>query len=105
MRDHNDVIEFNSCNDLLVEDSKTPLRVKIRSNKCLSPGISIKKLQPGVENVKYQVGFNDADKVTIALLSEKILDQIKYMQLNQFNLSFETTRENFSERNLRTDNI
>ena len=57
LRDHNDVIEFNCCNDHMVQDGTTPLRVKIRSNKCLSPGISIKKWQSGVLNVKYQVGL------------------------------------------------
>ncbi|XP_015775653.1 PREDICTED: von Willebrand factor D and EGF domain-containing protein-like [Acropora digitifera] len=65
LRDHNDVIEFNCCNDLMVQDSRTPLRVKIRSKKCLSPGISIKKLQPGVRNAKYQVMFPFGEKVDI----------------------------------------
>ena len=57
LRDHNDVIEFNCCNDHMVRDGRTPLRVKIRSEKCLSPGISITKLQPGVRNAKYQVSL------------------------------------------------
>ena len=57
LRDHNDVIEFNCCNDLMTRDETTPIRVKIRSNKCLSPGISIKKSQPGVTSTKYQVGL------------------------------------------------
>ena len=57
MRDHNDVIEFNCCNDHMVRDGTTPLRVRIRSKKCLSPGISITKLQSGVLNAKYQVGL------------------------------------------------
>ena len=57
MRDHNDVIEFNSCSDLIRGGELTPLRVKIRRNKCLSPGISIKKLQPGVDSAEYEVGL------------------------------------------------
>lgn len=64
MRDHNDVIEFNCCNDYMVQDSTTPLRVKIRSKKCLSPGISITKLQSGVLSAKYQVGL----PITIILI-------------------------------------
>ena len=56
LRDHNDVIEFNSCNDLLKLDysNPTPLRVRIRSKKCLSPGISIKNIIPGA-NAQYEV--------------------------------------------------
>ncbi|XP_067040326.1 neurogenic locus notch homolog protein 1-like [Acropora muricata] len=65
LRDHNDVIEFNCCNDLMKRDEKTPIRVKIRSNKCLSPGISIKKSQPGVTSAKYQVMFPSGAKVEI----------------------------------------
>ena len=57
LRDHNDVIEFNCCNDHMVRDSTTPLRVRIRSKKCLSPGISITKLQSGVVSAVYQVGL------------------------------------------------
>ena len=56
LRDHNDVIEFNCCNGLLNGGETTPIRVKIRSNKCLFPGISIKS-QLGGTSVKYQVGF------------------------------------------------
>ena len=55
MRDHNDVIEFNCCNDLLTQDSTTPLKIQVRSNKSLSPGISIYKIQSGVQTAKYQV--------------------------------------------------
>ena len=56
LRDHNDVIEFNCCNQLMVRDRRTPITVKIRSKKCLSPGISIKKVIPGV-NGKYEVSI------------------------------------------------
>lgn len=55
LRDHNDVIEFNGCNDFLKQDKITPLIVKIKSKKCLAPGISIKKMIPGVSNAKYEV--------------------------------------------------
>ncbi|XP_067041993.1 von Willebrand factor D and EGF domain-containing protein-like isoform X3 [Acropora muricata] len=65
LRDHNDVIEFNCCNDYMVQDSTTPLRVKIRSKKCLSPGISITKLQSGVLSAKYQVMFPSGARVEI----------------------------------------
>ena len=57
IRDHNDVIEFNCCNGLVEQDSSTPLKVKIRREKCLSPGISIKNAKPGVDNVIYEVGL------------------------------------------------
>ena len=56
MRDHNDVIEFNCCGDGLVKDSTNPLIVQVRSNKSLSPGIAIYKMQAGVRTVKYKVG-------------------------------------------------
>ena len=58
LRDHNDVIEFNSCNDLLKLDysNPTPMRVRIRSKKCLSPGISIKNIIPGA-NAQYEVSL------------------------------------------------
>ncbi|XP_068690653.1 neurogenic locus notch homolog protein 1-like, partial [Montipora foliosa] len=65
IRDHNDVIEFNCCNDFLKQDSRTPLRVKIRSEKRLSPGISINIVKPGVERVKYEVLFPSGAKVVI----------------------------------------
>ena len=54
LRDHNDVIELNCCNDLLTRDSTTPITVKIRSKKCLSPGITIKKIING-DSVDYEV--------------------------------------------------
>ena len=56
LRDHNDVIEFSCCNQLMVQDRRTPITVKIRSKKCLSPGISIKKVIPGI-NGKYEVSI------------------------------------------------
>ncbi|XP_067041983.1 uncharacterized protein [Acropora muricata] len=65
LRDHNDVIEFNCCNDHMKRDYTTPIRVKIRSKKCLSPGIVIKKLQSSVHNAKYQVMFPSGAKVEI----------------------------------------
>lgn len=54
LRDHNDVIEFSCCNVPMVRDRRTPITVKIRSKKCLSPGISIRNVMPGV-NGKYEV--------------------------------------------------
>lgn len=54
LRDHNDVIEFSCCNDLLTRDVTTPITVKIRSKKCLAPGISIKNIIQGV-NGEYEV--------------------------------------------------
>ncbi|KAJ7392897.1 hypothetical protein OS493_008134 [Desmophyllum pertusum] len=64
LRDHNDVIEFNCCNKNRKRDETTPITVKIRSNKCLAPGISIKKLIPGI-NGKYEVLFPSGAKVVI----------------------------------------
>ena len=55
LRDHNDVIEFNGCNEFLEQDWTTPIIVKIKSKKCLAPGISIKKMTPGVSNAEYEV--------------------------------------------------
>ena len=55
MRDHNDMIEFNACGGLLKLDGTTPLIVKIKSKKCLAPGISIKKMTLGVSNAEYEV--------------------------------------------------
>ena len=52
MRDHNDVIEFNCCS----QPSTSPLKVQVRSNKSLSPGISIYRMQAGVRSAKYKVG-------------------------------------------------
>ena len=45
LRDHNDVIEFNCCNERLHYDHVTPIRVKVRSKQRLSPGISITQTQ------------------------------------------------------------
>ncbi|PFX16674.1 Neurogenic locus notch-like protein 2, partial [Stylophora pistillata] len=64
LRDHNDVIEFSCCNDLMIRDKRTPITVRIRSKKCLSPGISIKRVIPGV-NGKYEVLFPSGAKVVI----------------------------------------
>ena len=58
LRDHNDVIEFNCCNDVMKRDDTTPIVVKIRSKKCLAPGISIKKAVPGVSNAQYEVSLS-----------------------------------------------
>ena len=41
LRDHNDVIEFNCCNENLHFDHTSPIRVKVRSRKRLAPGIHI----------------------------------------------------------------
>ncbi|XP_068690355.1 uncharacterized protein [Montipora foliosa] len=66
IRDHNNVIEFNSCNVLLERDSSSPLRVKIRSEKCLSPGISIKKTPTSsADHDMYEVLFPSGAKVVI----------------------------------------
>ncbi|XP_068693084.1 von Willebrand factor D and EGF domain-containing protein-like isoform X2 [Montipora foliosa] len=64
VRDHNDVIEFNCCNEFLEHAISTPLRVKIRSGKCLSPGISINNVMPG-GHVSYEVLFPSGTKVGI----------------------------------------
>ena len=69
LKDHNDVIEFNCCNDHMKRDYTTPIRVKIRSGKCLSPGIAIKKLHTGVHNAKYQVGL----LVSVVMTTQKLL--------------------------------
>ena len=45
LRDHNDVIEFNCCNEHLRYDRVTAIRVKVRSKQRLSPGISITQTQ------------------------------------------------------------
>ena len=45
LRDHNDVIEFNCCNEPLYFDQVTPIRVKVKSKRRLSPGISITQTQ------------------------------------------------------------
>ena len=54
LRDHNDVIAFSCCNDLLTRDVTTPITVKILSKKCLAPGISIRNTIQGV-NGQYEV--------------------------------------------------
>lgn len=54
LRDHNDVIEFNCCNGLLNQDGLSALTVKIKSKKCLAPGITIKNKNPG-SNSQYEV--------------------------------------------------
>ncbi|XP_078371962.1 von Willebrand factor D and EGF domain-containing protein-like isoform X7 [Oculina patagonica] len=64
LRDHNDVIEFNSCNEKLYYDHTTPMRLKIRSKKRLAPGIFIKQTIPGF-NSQYQVLFPSGVKVEI----------------------------------------
>ncbi|XP_022807283.1 von Willebrand factor D and EGF domain-containing protein-like isoform X1 [Stylophora pistillata] len=64
VRDHNNVIEFSCCNDLLTRDSTTPITVKIRGKKCLSPGISINKMING-RNIDYEVLFPSGAKVAI----------------------------------------
>lgn len=56
LRDHNDVIEFSCCNKAMVRDRRTPITVKIRSKKCLSPGISIKRVMPGINGI-YEVSI------------------------------------------------
>lgn len=52
LRDHNDVIEFNCCNkDLMFQNTHpTPLQVKLRSKKCLRPGIHLAKKFNGGNN-------------------------------------------------------
>ena len=55
LRDHNDVIELSCCNAILYHDTTTPLTLKIRSKKCLAPGISIKNKYPGIVNGQYEV--------------------------------------------------
>ena len=80
LRDHNDVIEFNSCNDLLKLDysNPTPLQVRIRSNKCLSPGISIKNVIPGA-NAQYEVS---------PLLERHDMSSLQTLLLYQFPLPY-----------------
>lgn len=56
LRDHNDVIEFNCCNEYLYYDNVTPIRVKVRSKKRLAPGISIRQTFIGF-NSKYRVNY------------------------------------------------
>jgi len=64
LRDHNDVIEFNCCNENLYYDHTTPIRYKVRSKKRLAPGISIKQQFPGFYS-RYEVLFPSGVKVTI----------------------------------------
>ena len=73
LRDHNDVIEFNCCNKNRKRDETTPITVKIRSNKCLAPGISIKKLIPGI-NGKYEV--STFSLITISLFRQPITSHV-----------------------------
>ena len=56
LRDHNDVIEFNCCNEYLYYDNVTPIRVKVRSKKRLAPGISINQTLNGF-NSQYRVNY------------------------------------------------
>ncbi|XP_022804686.1 von Willebrand factor D and EGF domain-containing protein-like, partial [Stylophora pistillata] len=64
IRDHNDVIEFNCCNENRYFDRTTPIRVKVRSEKRLAPGISITQTISGF-NSKYLILFPSGGKVTI----------------------------------------
>ncbi|XP_078371975.1 von Willebrand factor D and EGF domain-containing protein-like isoform X3 [Oculina patagonica] len=66
LRDHNDVIEFNCCNkDLRFQNQHpTPLQVKLRSAKCLRPGIYVGKKSNG-GNDDYTVIFPTGVKVDI----------------------------------------
>ena len=57
VRDHNDVIEFNCCNDIMERVDTTPIIVKIRSKKCLAQGISIKKVVTGIKDAQYEVSL------------------------------------------------
>lgn len=54
VRDHNDVIEFTICSDSLRYNEITPIRYRILSRKCLSPGVSIKS-KIGGRSVDYEV--------------------------------------------------
>lgn len=54
VRDHNDVIEFTICSDSLTYNKITPIRHRILSRKCLSPGASIKR-KIGGKSVDYEV--------------------------------------------------
>lgn len=56
MRDHNDVIEFSCCNDIMIRDSTTPLRIIRRRQGCLAQWISIKNYIAGI-NAYYKVGL------------------------------------------------
>ena len=57
LRDRNDVIEFNCCNEYLDYDQVTPIRVRVRSKKRLAPGISIRQTLTGF-NSKYRVNYS-----------------------------------------------
>ena len=57
LRDHNDVIEFNVCGNVLTRDRVHPMTVDIRRGQCLSPGIDIRKQIYG-SNVNYEVRVN-----------------------------------------------
>lgn len=54
VRDHNDVIEFTVCSDSLEYNKITPIRYRILSRNCLSPGVSIKSKIDG-RSVDYEV--------------------------------------------------
>ena len=56
VRDHNDVIEFTVCSDSLRYNEITPIRYSVRSKKCLSPGVSIKR-KTGARSVDYEVSL------------------------------------------------
>lgn len=88
LRDHNDVIEFNSCNkDLTFQnDHPTPLKFKVRSpHKCLRPGISVRKRSNG-GNDEYKV--DTSSLLSIAISREKIYLQHYTMKLLFLTLTF-----------------
>ncbi|XP_068690657.1 uncharacterized protein [Montipora foliosa] len=68
LRDHNDVIEFSCCNKELTHEAltqPTPLQIKIRSKKCLRPGISVVKSEIKGSNIDYEVVFPTGVKVKL----------------------------------------
>ena len=80
LRDHNDVIEFNCCNkDLKFQNTHpTPLQVKIRSPKCLRPGINVLKKSNG-GNIAYTVRI----KCNFSILTA-FVESLRMQPLEQF---------------------
>ena len=102
LRDHNDVIEFNCCNERLYYDLVTPMRVKVRSKQRLSPGISI---------TQTRITFNSEYKVSLLLRSTTLsliygMDHISltfaagFVEQSQFTSNNPTLGENIFQMSI-----
>ena len=103
VRDHNDVIEFTICSDSLRYNKITPIRYRILSRKCLSPGVSIKR-KIGGRSVDYEVRLvsvviKNLNRYLSGFTTSRIFYQQSHLKLVQY-LTFFFSYDVSSTKNL-----